>query len=66
MQLDFYTKLLLTVIALCLAALTWRSVAAVSPVAAQGYISCQGELKANSHGGTAAAVGGYKLQVTCR
>jgi hypothetical protein len=66
MQIDFYTKLVLTIIAGCLLVLAVRSGPWVEKAVAQPSISCQGQLKANAHGGTAANVGGYQILVTCR
>jgi hypothetical protein len=66
MRIDFYTKVLLTIIAGCLLILAFRSGPWVEQAAAQPAISCQGQLKANPHGGTEANVGGYQIVVTCR
>jgi hypothetical protein len=65
MQIDIYTRLVLTVIAGCLLVLAARSGPWVERAVAQPSITCQGQLKANSHGGTAANVGGYQILVTC-
>jgi hypothetical protein len=65
MQIDFYTKLVLTIIAGCLLILAFRSGPWVDQAVAQPAISCQGQLKANAHGGTEAKVGGYQILVTC-
>jgi hypothetical protein len=54
MQIDVYTRLMLTIIAACLLVLAARSGPWVERAAAQPAISCQGQLKANAHGGTAA------------
>jgi hypothetical protein len=66
MRIDFYTKLVLTVIATCLLVLAARSGPWVERAAAQPSISCQGQLKANPFGGTTANKGGYQIVVTCR
>ena len=66
MQIDFYTKLVLTIIAGCLLAVAVRSGPWVERAVAQPSISCQGPLKANAYGGTAATKGGYQILVTCR
>jgi hypothetical protein len=65
MQIDIYTRLLLTLIAGCLLILAARSGPWVERVVAQPAITCEGQLKANSHGGTVANVGGYQILVTC-
>jgi hypothetical protein len=65
MQIDLYTKLILTVIAGCLLVLVLRGGVGVSPLAAQGAITCQGQMTANEHGGTRANVGGYQFDVSC-
>ncbi len=66
MQIDSYTKLMLTIIAGCLLVLAVRSGPWVERAVAQPAISCQGQLKANAHGGTEANLGGYQILVTCR
>ena len=65
MQIDLYTKLILTIIAGCLLALVLRSGIGVSPLAAQRAITCHGQMTANEHGGTKANVGGYQFEVSC-
>jgi hypothetical protein len=65
MQMDLYTKLILTVIAACLLALVLRDGIGVSPLAAQHAITCHGQMTANEHGGTRASVGGYQFEVSC-
>jgi hypothetical protein len=65
MQIDLYTKLILTVIAGCLLALVLRDGIGVSPLAAQRAITCHGQMTANEHGGTRANVGGYQFEVSC-
>ena len=65
MKLDLYTKVVLTIIASCLIALTVR-LGHLEPVArAQTSFKCTGELKANAWGGTASSIGGYKVDVNC-
>jgi hypothetical protein len=65
MQMDLYTKLILTVIAACLLALVLRDGIGVSPLTAQQTIVCHGQMTANEHGGTRANVGGYQFEVSC-
>lgn len=63
---DRYTKILLTIIAACLVALVARELPLVAPAHAQSGIRCDGELKANSWGGTEKSLGGYRVDITCR
>jgi hypothetical protein len=65
MAIDLYTKLMLTLIAGCLLAIAVRRGPSVESAVAQAAITCQGQLKANAHGGNAPNVGGYQLQVSC-
>ena len=65
MQIDLYTKLILTVITACLLALVLRDGIGVTPLAAQRAITCHGQMTANKHGGTLANVGGYQFEVSC-
>ena len=65
MQIDLYTKLVLTVIAACLLILVLRDGIGVTPLAAQRAITCRGVMTANEHGGTRANVGGYQFDVSC-
>jgi hypothetical protein len=64
MKTDLYVKVVLTVIAACLIALTVNS---FTPAlrAASGSTTCKGELKANAWGGTAATLGGYEVKLEC-
>jgi hypothetical protein len=64
MKSDFYVKVVLTVIAVCLVALT---VNAFTPTirAASASTSCTGELKPNAYGGTNPSIGGYKVSLDC-
>jgi len=66
MHIDYYTKLMLTLIAGCLLMILFRSDLWVDKAVAQAAITCKGELKANESGGTEAIVGGYQIQVSCR
>ncbi len=65
MQIDLYTKLILTIIAGCLLASLLRSGIGVTPLEAQRAITCHGQMTANAHGGTRANVGGYDFEVSC-
>ncbi len=66
-MVDRYTKIVLTIIAACLVAIVTRELPLVPPAhAAQSSIQCQGELKANSWGGTEKSLGGYRVDITCR
>lgn len=65
-MIDKTTKMLLAAIAFGL--LANAIVPLVRPVAARAAesFSCDGELKANSYGGTLAGLGGYKVDLSCR
>ncbi len=65
MKIDFYTKTILTVIAICLMILTLRTVQLVPEAIAQGSFSCTGDLKANAYGGVASLIGGYRVDIRC-
>jgi hypothetical protein len=65
MKLDFYTKTMLTVIAICLVVLTVRTVSIVAEVRASTTIFCSGDLKAKPQGATAASWGGYAVDIKC-
>jgi len=66
MTQDLYTKVVLTIIAICLIALTVR-LGHLEPVArAQTSLRCTGELTANAWGGTEKIIGGYSVDVRCR
>jgi hypothetical protein len=65
MQVDLYTKLILTVIAACLVALVLGNGIGATPLAAQRSTICHGQMTANEHGGTRANVGGYQFEVSC-
>jgi len=65
MKPDSYTKVLLTIIAVCLVVLT-LSVLNVEPVArAQSPFRCSGEAKANAFGGIESLTGGYEISLRC-
>ena len=64
MRVDFYTKVILTIIAVCLLALTLRG-APLDAGTPRHSMTCTGELKANAWGGAEASIGGYKVDVTC-
>ena len=63
---DLYTKIVLTIIAVCLAALVARELTIVPPAHAQDSLRCDGELRANSWGATEKTLGGYRVDITCR
>ena len=63
MKADLYLKVVLTVIAACLVALTINSF--TPSVRASGSTTCKGELKANAFGGTSALTGGYDIKLEC-
>ena len=65
MRLDLYTRVLLTIIAICLTVLTLRAVWPVPEAKAAASTTCTGELKANAWGGIEASIGGYRIQITC-
>jgi hypothetical protein len=58
MQIDFYTKVVLSLIAFSLIVLALREVFAVRVASAQGPVTCSGELMPTP-------IGGYKLRVEC-
>lgn len=58
------TAISLTIIALCLVALTLR-VVSVPSAQARALISCTGDLKANAWGGLEPSIGGYKVNINC-
>ena len=60
---DRYTKTMLTIIVVCLLALTF--IKAEPVIRAQRLLICSGDLNANLHGVTAPSVGGYTIRVTC-
>ena len=67
MRSDLYVKVLLTVIAACLMALTFRGAAVIPGVRAATETKCTGEMKATSAGPMQASLGAtYKIDVTCR
>jgi hypothetical protein len=66
MKPDLYVKVLLTIIAGCLLALTLGRSSLMPPVRAAATTTCTGDLKATSAGQMQAAVGAsYRIQVTC-
>ena len=72
MKTDLYVKVVLTIIAACLLMLSVHQLAPsasaqIAPSAgAPTSFKCSGELKAGANGGTAAQVGGYKVELACR
>ena len=60
-----YIKFVLTIIALCLIAISARDVTLVSEAkASNGKIECKGELSASPFGG-ATYPGGYEVKIEC-
>ena len=67
MRSDLYVKVLLTVIAACLMALTLRNVSLIPGVRAATETKCTGEMNATSAGPMQASLGAsYAIEVTCR
>jgi len=67
MRSDLYVKVLLTVIAACLMALTFRNVSLIRGVRAAAETKCTGEMRATSAGAMQASLGAsYAIEVTCR
>ena len=66
MRPDVYTRVLLTIIALCLVIFTFRSVPFIREANADTPLSCTGELKANAFGGVEPSIGGYAISLKCR
>jgi hypothetical protein len=66
MRTDLYLKVLLTIIAACLLALTFRSSALIPGVRAATSTKCSGEMRATTAGPMQASLGAsYKIEVTC-
>jgi hypothetical protein len=66
MRPDLYMKVLLTIIAGCLIALTFRSGLFAPGVRAATSTTCSGQMTATSAGPMQASLGAsYKIQVTC-
>ena len=66
MKLDWYAKFVLTVIALCLIALTFQRGGFETTLRAQSSFNCSGEAKANAWGGVKESIGGYAIEFRCR
>jgi len=67
MRADLYIKIVLTIIAACLVALTFRSVSLIPGVRAASETKCTGEMKATSAGAMQASLGAsYAIDVACR
>jgi hypothetical protein len=65
MRPDLYVKVLLTIIAGCLVALTFRG-GVIPGVRAAAPTTCTGEMKATTSGPMQASIGGsYTIRVTC-
>jgi hypothetical protein len=66
MRTDLYVKVLLTIIAGCLVALTFRGGSVMTGVRASTATTCTGELKSTSSGPIHTSTGGsYSIHVTC-
>jgi hypothetical protein len=66
MRPDVYVRILLTIIAACLVALTLRGGPLMPGVTAATPTICSGEMKATAAGPMQASLGAsYKIQVTC-
>jgi hypothetical protein len=66
MRTDLYVRVLLTVIAGCLIALTFRSGSLIPQARAATSTTCTGEMKAISAGPLQASLGAsYRIEVTC-
>jgi hypothetical protein len=66
MKPDLYVKVVLTMIAGCLLALTFGNRSLMPGVRAAASTTCTGDMKATSAGQMQAAVGAsYHIQVTC-
>jgi hypothetical protein len=66
MRPDLYVKVVLTIIAGCLVALTFRGATLMAPVRAVALTTCTGDMRATSAGAMQASLGAsYKIQVTC-
>ena len=66
MRVDLYTKIVLTLIAASLFAISLQGGPLRAERPREVSLSCDGELKANAYGGAEAMVGGYRIDVTCR
>lgn len=65
MKQDLYMKVVLTIIAACLAIWALRSGSVVTEVRAQTSLKCTGQVTANAFGGTQALIGGYAIELKC-
>ncbi|MGF6658205.1 hypothetical protein OKW34_008795 [Paraburkholderia youngii] len=65
MNLDPYTKVALTVIAICLLVLAGRTISVGLEAEASTSLKCSGELRANPNGATAPSIGGYIVNIQC-
>lgn len=63
MSPDRYMKMLLTIIAVCLVALTFRRGSIIPAARAASSTTCTGEL--NAFGEARAIIGGYKIELSC-
>ena len=66
MRPDLYVKVLLTIIAGCLIALTFRNVSLIPQARAATPTTCTGEMKAITAGPLQASLGAsYRIEVRC-
>jgi hypothetical protein len=66
MRPDLYVKVLLTIIAGCLVALTFRNSSLIPQARAATSTTCTGEMKAITAGPLQASLGAsYRIQVAC-
>jgi hypothetical protein len=66
MKSDLYLRVLLTIIAACLIALTFRSGSLMPLARAATSTTCTGEMKATSSGPMQASIGAsYRIDVKC-
>ncbi len=67
MKTDRYTKVVLTIIAICLILLAFDiSLVGQARAAVSGTYFCSGEAEASVYGGIEPQIGGYDFQFTCR
>ena len=65
MKTDWYTKVILTVIASTLLVIAFKQYQPVKDAKAAGYSMCSGQMTANAYGGEKPMVGGYSISLNC-
>ena len=65
MHLDLYSKLVITIIAVCLVVIAIHSISLGPEAKAGRYTTCNGNLTTNTYGGTKPMVGGYQVTIKC-